>query len=149
MWLICQGRAWYQVVVIVAGLAAVAVAVAVAVADFAVAVAASAALQQQSALLDRRPGPPAHEYTDGCHLHTLVVCCMSLLLVRNWYNVGTSHHTVRRTRISPNHVDSMSHIYLLFPRVTSIASCPLALPWIGTRVFTRWEWLRQVAHGES
>lgn len=82
---------------IVAALAAVvAVAVAVVVADFAVAVAAAAALQRQSALPNRQLGPPAHEYTDGYRLRTLVVCCMSPLLVRNWYSVGTSHHTVRR-----------------------------------------------------
>ena len=78
----------------VAALAAVAVAVAVA--DFAVAVAALAALQRQSALPNRRLGLPAHEYTDGYRLRTLLVCYMSPLLVRNWYNAGTSHHTVRR-----------------------------------------------------
>ena len=101
MWLICQRRA-RQVVVTMAVLVAVAAAVAVAVADFAVAVAvavavaAPAALQRQSALPDTRLGPPVHVCTDGYHLRTLVVCCMSPLLVRNWYNAGTSHHTVRK-----------------------------------------------------
>jgi hypothetical protein len=39
-----------------------------------------------------------------------VVCCMSPLLVRNWYNAGTSHHTVRRDLNQSRYVDCISLI---------------------------------------